>query len=244
MLLIHCPNCEHDNTPGERFCAVCGVPLDLKPCPQCGKVDQLTAKVCSGCGAAFPPIVLAHLDDSASQAAPPVARAEEGQRPPVQESAQPQPAPPGNRAWPLILVAIAAGGIPLLWMNRAYMPLPKAWQVQGPNAAGSAAAPLSVPAPAPQPTVPPAAPVLAPDAASTEQPAKSGGSEVPAQDVSHAKSGAAQPARKESPKHRSPPAAHPPAGLPVASAVKTAPTRPCTEALAALNLCDPKADQK
>jgi hypothetical protein len=240
MLLIHCPNCEHDNTPGERFCAVCGVPLDLKPCPQCGKVDQLTAKVCSGCGATFPPIVLAHLDDSASQAAPPVMRTEDSQKP-IQESAQPQAAPPGNRAWPLILVALAAGGIPLLWMNRAYMPLPKAWQIQGPNAAGSAA--VSGSAPAPQPQVPAAAPVLAPAAPIADQPASDRAPETVPPATAHDKAAAAT--RPTAPKHRTPNAAQPrDTGKQTTAPAATAPARPCTEALAALNLCDPKAAQK
>jgi hypothetical protein len=231
MLLIHCPNCEHDNTPGERFCAVCGVPLDLKPCPQCGKVDQLTAKVCSGCGATFPPIVLAHLDDGAFQAPAPVAQAQDK---PVQETAQPHPAAPGNRAWPLILVALAAGGIPLLWMNRAYMPLPKAWQIQGPNAAGSAV--VSVPSPAPQPEAPAAAPVVAPAAPSADQPAT-----VPA--ATHDKAAAAT--RPAAPRKRTPNTVQPrDTGKQTVTPAATAPTRPCTEALAALNLCDPKAAQK
>jgi hypothetical protein len=236
MLLIHCPNCEHDNTPGERFCAVCGVPLDLKPCPQCGKVDQITAKVCSGCGAAFPPIVLAHVDGKSVSVATPVAQAHEA-RLPSQEPAQPPAG--GNRAWPLILVAIAAGGIPLLWMNRAHMPLPKAWQIQAPNAVGSAA--VSVSAPAPQPELPAAAPALAPEVPKPDQPAANRDTEMtpsaPVQDKTPAK----QAPQKAPAKHHAAKAVHPPKAT---AATATASSQPCTEAMAALNLCDPKATQK
>jgi hypothetical protein len=213
MLLIHCPNCEHDNTPGERFCAKCGVPLNLKPCPQCGKVDQLTATVCSGCGATFPPIAVAHPD---SDTTPPL---------PADPQAAPDPGlarPPHTQgAWPLILMAIAAGGIPLLWMNRAYIPLPKAWNIKAPSAAVSAVAPVARPVPVAEPqTVLPA--VGAPPA-----------------DTPPA---AAPVAIKETPQLAAPPAKH--ARTSHKPATRTEPPRPCTEALAALGLCQPEATRK
>lgn len=210
MLLIHCPNCDHDNTPGERFCAKCGVPLNLKPCPQCGKVDQLTAKLCSGCGAAFPPIALAHIDNTEVMPEPQAAR----ETAPSGES----PRPPSQGAWPLIVMAVVAGGIPLLWMNRARIPLPKAWQINGPDAAGSAVAPSAPPAAA-SASPPPAAP-----AALTNAPIAT----APAADKEPPKR--ASPAAHRHDRHRSP--------------VKTASARPCTEALAALGLCELGAEQK
>jgi hypothetical protein len=212
MLLIHCPNCEHDNTPGERFCAKCGVPLNLKPCPECGKVDQLTATVCSGCGAAFPPIALAHPDPDATPPAP-------AERQPAADSTSARPHTQG--AWPLILMAIVAGGIPLLWMNRAYIPLPKAWQVRGPNAAGSAVTPVAQPAPVAAPQV--ALPAVGAQPADPQP--------------------VAEPVViKETPKLAAPPAKH--AQTRHKPAIKTAPPRPCTEALAALGLCQPEATRK
>lgn len=144
MLAIQCPSCHHDNTPGDRFCAVCGVPLNLKPCPQCGKVDLVTTKVCAGCGATFPPITL--TDSKEESGVPAINSGEAAPRIDQRESSRRIAPPPvaaptarkevSTRAWPLILVAVAAGGIPLLWMNRDRMPLPKAWQIKSPQTKG------------------------------------------------------------------------------------------------------------
>jgi len=208
MLLIHCPNCQHDNTPGERFCAKCGVPLDLKPCPQCGKVDQLTARACSGCGAEFPPLVVAHVDEGIATAAPPPSEPE------------PLPATPESRptqgALPLIIVAIVAGGIPLLWMNRAYIPLPKAWQVQGPGSAGSAPSEVA-----------PAA--RTPSAVETIEARPAEAAPAPAPAPPPAARSAAKPASVR---------------IEAKAANKPAAERPCTEALTALGLCDSAAERK
>ena len=222
MLLIHCPNCQHDNTPGERFCAKCGVPLDLKPCPQCGKVDQLTARACSGCGAEFPPLVVAHVDEGIATAAPPPSEPE------------PLPATPESRptqgALPLIIVAIVAGGIPLLWMNRAHIPLPKAWQVQGPNATGSAVSPVAPPeaaSPPPAAKADPVAGAAEPIAAPLPEPARAP-TAAPA-----TKASARQAAARPAPAHSDGPAA-----------ARTEAARPCTEALTALGLCNSAAERK
>lgn len=144
MLAIQCPSCHHDNTPGDRFCAVCGVPLNLKPCPQCGKVDLVTTKVCAGCGATFPPITLTDSKEESGVPATPSGNAASGvdHRERSGRIAPPAIAAPTahkevpTRAWPLILVAVVAGGIPLLWMNRDRMPLPKAWQIKSPQTKG------------------------------------------------------------------------------------------------------------
>jgi hypothetical protein len=102
----------------------------------------VTANACSGCGATFPPIALAKpkdeqvaMETTAGVAAPDMDKPEGRRRnslPPV--VAQDAPKEETTRAWPLILVAVAAGGIPLLWMNRDRMPLPKAWQIASPQA--------------------------------------------------------------------------------------------------------------
>lgn len=234
MLLSHCPNCQHDNPPGERFCAACGVPLDLKPCPVCGKVDNVKATVCAGCGAHFPALSGGHVGDSSVEAAP------------TRKPIPPVVAPPPTtiRALPLIVVALAAGGIPLLWLYRNTMPVPKAWQGQNPGVeAPTAPAPQVVPPAAPAPAlIPlPPKPIQQPvvQAAPPEEPAKP---PVPV---------AAKPAMPA--KHAAKPAARaaPPQDSASASASASAAARPaapaapatteCTEALAAVGLCDPKA---
>jgi hypothetical protein len=217
MLLSHCPNCQHDNPPGERFCAACGVPLDLKPCPVCGKVDNVKATVCAGCGAHFPALSGGQVGEFGVEAAP------------ARRPIPPVVAPPPTtiRALPLIVVALAAGGIPLLWLYRNTMPVPKAWQGQNPG----------VEAPAPQVVPPPAAaPALIPLAPKpVQQPVVQEVSpEEPATPPAPVAAKPAAPVRH---------AARPPVKAAPASATAK-PTAPvaaeCTEALAAVGLCDPK----
>ena len=224
MFAIQCPACQHQNTPGARYCADCGVPLNLKPCPACGKVDEVTAKVCLGCGATFPPIALADGPRQESATA----------------GASVSLAPGSSRAWPLILVAIAAGGIPLAWMNRAHLPLPKAWQIQGPNAAGSAA----MPAP---PTVPPAALAPPPVPAALPVPSAEPSVAPPKAAVAEAEPASkavatAQTKHSKAHSSRSTPAKVVAKDVPVAKEVPA--PRACTEAVAALGLCDPKQDKQ
>jgi hypothetical protein len=143
--------------------------------------------------------------------------------PPDVPTMAPTPSKPAStsRAWPLIIVALAAGGLPFLWMYRANMPLPKAWQIQGPSAAGSAVVPVPAPGAPPAVTanvVPPAPPVLAP--------ANAGPTPTPA---AHAKAAIRHPAARVANKGPAKPAAA---------------VRPCTEALAALDLCDGKPARK
>ena len=262
MLLIQCPSCSHENTPGERFCAACGVPLHLKPCPACGKVDHVSAKICSGCGAAFPPIVLAHYgtDDASEENAPPDREehghlSEHGAVDAGTLAWAPEPVVT-SRAWPLIVVAIVAGGIPLLWMNRANLPLPKAWQLQGPNAAGSAvtpvappplltpaAPPMPVPVAAPAPV--PASPAVLAPAPASPAPPTAGASLAHAGTEPVVASSPAQPAatrppaRNRASHHRRNASTSPvAAGEPQETGV---PARECSEALTALGLCDGKA---
>lgn len=238
MLLSHCPNCQHDNKPGERFCAACGVPLDLKPCPACGKVDDVKARICTGCGAAFPPVSLTLGDDESL--ATELAR-QRSMPPPVVS-------PPSSpiRALPLIIVALAAGGIPLLWLYRNNIPVPKVWQppsVQSTDAAAVAPPTLiSPPAPVPEPASVPAtaaAAVPALEPATVSTPAR----------IPLAPEAVATPTP--------PPIADEPKAAPVAKpaparkhAAHAQPVHPkpaaaheCSEALAAVGLCDPKAGQ-
>jgi len=54
MSLTRCPQCQHGNPAGSKFCSACGVALDLPPhlasCPRCGTVNPVKATVCCWCG--------------------------------------------------------------------------------------------------------------------------------------------------------------------------------------------------
>lgn len=236
MLLSHCPNCQHDNPPGERFCAACGVPLDLKPCPVCGKVDNIKATVCTGCGTHFPALTgLLGADASTDADAPMPARPIPPLVPPPTTT---------SRALPLIVIALAAGGIPLLWLYRNTMPIPKAWQAQSPAIEATAPqAPLVAP---PSATVsgqisPPANAEPRPSvvATPTQEPAVAVPTEPP---VAEKPVAPVKPASKPVIKTPLAPAATKPTAP--ASAKPAAPTAPdggeCTAALAAVGLCTPK----
>lgn len=230
MLLSHCPNCQHDNPPGERFCAACGVPLDLKPCPVCGKVDNIKATVCAGCGAHFPQ--LTGGSSVPEQSSPAAASHPRKPIPPVVS-------PPSSsiRAFPLIVIALAAGGIPILWLFRNIMPVPKAWQAPAPSIevpATTLPPAHSGPAPAPTPALIPLPPPKAIQPPMVQE--------------------APPPAPAAVVPTKPPVAARPVAPVrAVAKPVVTAPPTPdaakpaapaapeCTEALAAVGLCDPKA---
>jgi len=131
MLISHCPNCQHDNKPGDRYCGSCGVALDLRTCPTCGKVDSVKATVCTACGTRFPP-----------ESVEPIPSADDD--PEALASVRASPSTSVIRPMPLIIVAIAAGGIPLLWLYRESIPVPKVWQPQV-QAAGQIAPAAVVP---------------------------------------------------------------------------------------------------
>jgi len=46
---MRCPKCQAQNREGRRFCAECGVSLDLV-CPSCGFSNEAGEKFCGGCG--------------------------------------------------------------------------------------------------------------------------------------------------------------------------------------------------
>jgi hypothetical protein len=233
ILLIQCPSCLHANTPGEYFCAACGVPLHLKPCPTCGKVDDAAAKTCSACGAAFPTLAPDQyvLADDVRHSSP-VATARPADTPGT-------PPPLANRAWPLVIVALVAGGIPFLWMYRANMPLPKAWQVQGQNAAGSAVTPAPLPV-----AVPPAASVATsapaePTPESKDLSPRGGAAPGPAADKA-AQADQAKATQVGPVAANRKPVAKP--GTKPVMAGRPVPPGPCTEGLAALDLCNHNQD--
>lgn len=145
------------------------------------------------------------------------------------------------RAWPLIVVATAAGGLPLLWMYRDRMPLPRAWQLQAQNA------PASVPTPVAPPTqLPPAASVAAPAPvpASVEPGKRDAKKNEPARKNAASSRVAREAAEAELAKRpvQSAPPAAPQAAEPTTAPKEAAPTSPkCTPGLATIGFCDPQA---
>ena len=49
---MRCPQCQHENRAGAKFCNACGAKLDLG-CPSCGTVNEPGAAFCDNCGAAL-----------------------------------------------------------------------------------------------------------------------------------------------------------------------------------------------
>ncbi len=49
---MQCPQCQHENREGRRFCAECGSPLDVA-CSVCAFVNEPGEKFCGGCGVAL-----------------------------------------------------------------------------------------------------------------------------------------------------------------------------------------------
>src|SRR5215211_292855 len=46
---MQCPQCQHDNPAGARFCHGCGAQLEAS-CPQCGQANPPGSRFCNGCG--------------------------------------------------------------------------------------------------------------------------------------------------------------------------------------------------
>lgn len=68
--LTLCQYCEHANPEDAKFCAGCGAPLHLIPCPKCGAVNQKTSKTCYQCHGELresTEILLANTPASASE---------------------------------------------------------------------------------------------------------------------------------------------------------------------------------
>lgn len=189
--------------------------MHLKVCanPACGKVSDVAATVCETCGEPFPKVAL--VAPGAADATPPASGS-------IVDMEAPEK--PRTALWPLIAVAVVAGSLPLLWANRAYLPAPKSGPFSNPDVVKPAPAPV-VTAPAPLPiTPPPASPPPVSAAATPPVPvAPAAASEIdPAGPAPSTKS-------TDKPKKATKPAPH----------KKAAAKRPCTEALAALGLCEP-----
>jgi hypothetical protein len=234
MFAVQCSFCQHENIPGARFCAECGSPLHLRVCPNsnCGKVSDVNARQCEHCGTFFPEIPLADaaLPTKAAPAAAP--------SPPVTETKQ------GVSALPLIIVAIVAGGLPLLWFNRSHLPAPKNWQPEPVGSASLPAQPIPItvlpsapqPAPAavlpPLQVAPPAEPDVekaVPDRSTAEKAALEAEAQAKIEREKAAKAKAAREAKERKARE---------------ATAATEAQRPCTEAIAAVGLCDPKQIKK
>lgn len=251
MFAVQCSFCQHENIPGARFCAECGSPLHLRVCPnpKCGKVSDVNTLQCEFCGTPFPKIPLA---EPGSAAGAPLS-SDQNPIEPISEGKSKDTPKASTSAWPLIAVAIVAGGLPLLWFNRASLPTPKTWQ-NSPEVERLIAPPVLPPAaPITTPTaaaptqgaesltLPPlTAPIQPPlasekvDSAATplpEGPSGSKASEPPTQEKTKAK----QAANAKKPIH---------AAERATSEPPQPPSRPCTEAATALGLCDAKQAAK
>ena len=219
--------------------------LKICPNPQCGKISEVSVPVCEHCGQAFPKVEAA--PETATVV--PAASAAQG-NPPGNVAGPTDKGKPRTAALPLIMVAVVAGGLPLLWANRASLPTPKTWQGSAQDATkveGAAPAPIGKMKP---PVVPEltSAPTSAATQAPPQAPADSAAppSAAPSSGVDQNKqtpSAAAEATKKD-------PEAPPQAGdsgkktakkvAKTPSPKKKEPPRPCTEATAALGLCDPK----
>jgi Double zinc ribbon len=47
--MSRCPQCQHENPPGARFCNGCGARAELA-CAGCGQVNPPGSRFCNGCG--------------------------------------------------------------------------------------------------------------------------------------------------------------------------------------------------
>ena len=53
MYPLRCCFCDHGNPDGAKFCNNCGSPLQLKPCPVCDAINELSAERCHHCNSEF-----------------------------------------------------------------------------------------------------------------------------------------------------------------------------------------------
>jgi hypothetical protein len=234
MPVIICQFCQRENKSGTRFCTECGCSIHLKICPNpdCGKISNVEATVCESCGQPFPKVPLVPFDTQSTTRADEALKHDESSGGTSRDR-------PRSSAWPLIMMAIVAGGLPLLWANRSQLPTPSTWKINASDSAksgGAAPAPgqlNSLPSLKIAPPVIPMDPVnAAPSPPSTPAPTAIV-SDTP---------GAVQGATKDTASvARNPPEK----GNTPKKTVKTSQAKtkesppPCTEATAALGLCNP-----
>jgi 2-oxoglutarate dehydrogenase E2 component (dihydrolipoamide succinyltransferase) len=73
MFFHICPECDHRNPQGSRFCNSCGAPLQRRFCRSCGAANDVQSPACRACGASLPVITTA--DESLFAAPAPETRA-------------------------------------------------------------------------------------------------------------------------------------------------------------------------
>jgi hypothetical protein len=59
MFFHICPECDHRNPQGSRFCNSCGAPLQRRFCRNCGAANDVQSPACRACGASLPVITTA-----------------------------------------------------------------------------------------------------------------------------------------------------------------------------------------
>jgi hypothetical protein len=252
MFAVQCSFCQHDNIPGARFCAECGSPLHLRVCPnpKCGKVSDVNTIHCEFCGTPFPKIPLAEAGGSPGTT--PSADRDQVETSGDAQSAATQKA--SISAWPLIAVAIVAGGLPLLWFNRHSLPTPKTWQ-NSPEVERLIAPPVLPPPAVPQNhgatplrpstqeadglALPPLSPPIQPVQAEKVESAKSAQQAHQELAATQEKAAENRQAAHDAPKTKQETDARK-SKIAAEAEEPSQPQRPCTEAAAALGLCAPK----
>lgn len=235
MSTVTCPFCQHENSSGTRFCSECGSSIYLKICPspECGKISHIDALVCETCGQPFPNKNPAQTETTKTEES--AGHREHGN--PVLAADKEKPR---SSALPLVMMAIVAGGLPMLWINRAHLPTPKTWQsstsdvAKTESIASTPAAPAPIVAPPPasvnsvQPSLPDKADppsLVAPDE-TPSKPSKTEDTKKTDQTKRIAKTQSQKTSETPRPKES-----------------KTPPP-PCTEATIALGLCNAKQQAK
>jgi len=227
-----CPYCEQLSPAASKFCSECGAALHLQPCPHCGALNDIGKTTqCGRCEAPLLPPPELVSDDTAEDkpATAPL---------PGADDRHSQHEPPLALALPLGLGGAAADGqaptrrllpalglllLGLMAMGAFYSSRPLQAQPDASRPQAQATAPSQAPSPTPTPTpTTPPAPAKAPaDSASPAPP--------PSEPAPRSRRVRASESTPQTPSAPSP-ALPPPA--------PQAPTPPCSEAMAALNLCE------
>lgn len=267
--LTLCQYCEHANPADAKFCAGCGAPLHLIPCPHCGSVNQKSSKTCYQCHGELrenTEILLAGAPATASEAA--AGDAESAPMPATYKSQVTVPQRQPIFVVAIILVAFAAAAY-FAYQQRGVV------AATGTSGANVGATPEKTPATAPAPSpanltagaINKASPALKPPTVAVPAPVvgKDVTASQPAPAVEPRQGKVSDPVEASSASNRetaatprarvsrrralteagispeAPPSASVTRAVPVGSGIEKQPPRiaVCTEAIAALGLCTP-----